>query len=248
MQNFKSFSFEINGLSVKPQYTLENIRDIFKPLLCRLSRMQREKGARLIVFLAAPPATGKSTLAAFLAHLSRECGYTPVQALGLDGFHYHQDYILSHSVTLGDGRTLPMQKVKGSPETYNVAHFAEKLKQLRTGNPLWPVYDRRLHDVVEDQVQAVCPIILIEGNWLLFQEGDWAKLAFAADYTIFIRAEEHLLRDRLIGRKMQGGLSKLEAESFYETGDGVNVRRTLAGSTGADLTLKMNAACDFTQL
>lgn len=248
MKNWKSFSFEINRLLVEPRYTVENIRDIWEPLLSRLSRMQREKGARLVVFLAAPPATGKSTLAAFLEYLSRKDGYTPVQALGLDGFHYRQDYILCHRVTLPDGRTLPMQKVKGSSETYDVARFAEKLALLQTGDPLWPLYDRRLHEVTEDKVQTVCPIVLVEGNWLLFREGGWAELAYLADYTIFIRAEERLLKDRLIDRKMQGGLSGEEAEAFYETGDGVNVRRVLTGSVNADLTLEMNAEGDFIRL
>ena len=61
----------------------------------RLDRMQREKGERLVVFLAAPPATGKSTLAAFLAGLSQKFSCMPVQAVGLDGFHYQQEYILT---------------------------------------------------------------------------------------------------------------------------------------------------------
>ena len=141
-------------------------------------------------FLAAPPATGKSTLAASLAGLSQKLSCVPVQAVGLDGFHYHQDYILTHSVTFQDGRTLPMKQLKGSPETYDVVHFQEKLEALRHSDPLWPVYDRRFHDVIEDQLPVTAPIVLIEGNWLLFQEGLWRKLAGQADYTIFIKAEE----------------------------------------------------------
>lgn len=126
----------------------------------------------------------------------------PVQAVGLDGFHYHQDYILTHSVTFQDGRTLPMKQLKGSPETYDVVHFQEKLKALRHSDPLWPVYDRRFHDVIEDQLPVTAPIVLIEGNWLLFQEGLWRKLAGQADYTIFIKAEERALKERLLQRKM----------------------------------------------
>ena len=181
----------------------------------RLDRMQREKGERLVVFLAAPPATGKSTLAAFLAGLSQKLSCMPVQAVGLDGFHYHQDYILTHSVTFQDGRTLPMKQLKGSPETYDVVHFQEKLEALRHSDPLWPVYDRRFHDVIEDQLPVTAPIVLIEGNWLLFQEGLWRKLAGQADYTIFIKAEERALKERLLQRKMTGGSTREEAEAFY---------------------------------
>lgn len=322
MKTWRTFSFTINGLPVEARYTEENIWEIWNPLLLRLEEMQRKKGDRLVVFLAAPPATGKSTLATFLsAHrvcrhdagrsslaspgVTHSClcrgenrdvcaGNSPItversgkvtradgrgiscfykgvrcactravfyavetrapsdrrdskfQALGLDGFHYHQDYILSHTVTLEDGRVLPMKQVKGSPETYDVPHFAEKLRALRQGDPLWPVYDRRLHDVVEEQTPVTAPIVLIEGNWLLLQEGGWKELSQMADYTIFIRAEEALLRERLIGRKMQGGLSREEAETFYQTGDGVNVRRVLAASGPADLTLRMEADGSFT--
>ena len=325
MKTWRTFSFTINGLPVEARYTEENIREIWNPLLLRLEEMQRKKGDRLVVFLAAPPATGKSTLATFLsahrvcrhdAPVTRcprfdcvkhspcaratdtlvETGNAPslcdgtgtvqreqsegterprdlpagvplrdakfpdkhdedglarpnrdlkFQALGLDGFHYHQDYILSHTVTLEDGRVLPMKQVKGSPETYDVPHFAEKLRALRQGDPLWPVYDRRLHDVVEEQTPVTAPIVLIEGNWLLLQEGGWKELSQMADYTIFIRAEEALLRERLIGRKMQGGLSREQAEAFYQTGDGVNVRRVLAASGPADLTLRMEADGSF---
>lgn len=245
MKTWKEFSFIVNGFPVQARYTEENIKEIFEPLVLLFHQMQREKGKRLIVFLAAPPATGKSTLASFLADLSQRLSCTPVQAVGLDGFHYHQDYILTHSVTLQDGRVLPMKRLKGSPETYDVAHFLKKLEELRHGNPLWPIYDRRLHDVVEDQLPVTAPVVLVEGNWLLFQEGLWRKLAGQADYTMFIRAEEQELKERLLCRKMQGGSTREEAEMFYQTGDGVNVRRALQGSGPADFSLKMEPDGSF---
>lgn len=64
------------------------------------------------------------------------------------------------------------------------------------------------------------PIVLIEGNWLLFQEGLWRKLAGQADYTIFIKAEERALKERLLQRRSltPGGSTQEEAEAFYQTG------------------------------
>ena len=117
---------------------------------------------------------------------------------------------MTHSVTFQDGRTLPMKQLKGSPETYDVVHFQEKLEALRHSDPLWPVYDRRFHDVIEDQLPVTAPIVLIEGNWLLFQEGLWRKLAGQADYTIFIKAEERALKERLLQRKP--GMASMCAE------------------------------------
>ena len=137
------------------------------------------------------------------------------------------------------------EQLKGSPETYDVVHFQEKLEALRHSDPLWPVYDRRFHDVIEDQLPVTAPIVLIEGNWLLFQEGLWRKLAGQADYTIFIKAEERALKERLLQRKMTGGSTREEAEAFYQTGDGVNVRRTLQGSGPADFSMCMEADGSF---
>ena len=248
MKTWKTFSFLVNGLPVEARFTQENIDEIFLPLLHRLDQMQKERGKRIIVFLAAPPATGKSTLAMFLAHLSKENNCTAMQAIGLDGFHYHQDYILAHTVKQKDGTVLPMKQLKGSPETYDVPHFREKLEALWQGDPMWPIYDRRLHDVVEEKLLVTAPVVLIEGNWLLFQEGQWKELASLADYTVYIRAEEKDLKERLIGRKMLGGFSREEAEEFYKTGDGVSLRPVLQGSRLGDLSLTMDADGSFSVL
>ena len=74
-------------------------------------------------------------MAAFLAGLFAKAFLYAGSAVGLDGFHYHQDYILTHSVTFQDGRTLPMKQLKGSPETYDVVHFQEKLELFAIAIP-----------------------------------------------------------------------------------------------------------------
>ena len=38
----------------------------------------------------------------------------------------------------------------------------------------------------------------IEGNWLLLREKGWAELSHSADLTLFLRARENLLRERLL--------------------------------------------------
>ena len=49
---------------------------------------------RLNLIELAPPGTGKTTLVQFLEYLSeQEADAEPIQAIGLDGFHYHQQYI-----------------------------------------------------------------------------------------------------------------------------------------------------------
>ena len=74
---------------------------------------------------------------------------TEIQAIGLDGFHYHSDYINSHNAVVM-GKEVPMKKVKGCPETYDTKKLEDKLKKIKEEDILWPIYDRNIHDVVED--------------------------------------------------------------------------------------------------
>ena len=63
------FSFENSGIESEVSFTEDNINEIFIPLLKRLTAMQKAKGSRILVMLAAPPGAGKSTLAGFLEYL-----------------------------------------------------------------------------------------------------------------------------------------------------------------------------------
>jgi len=72
-------TMEINGLRIEAHYSDRAIRDIFLPMLRGFSRMQKAVGRRLIVMLAAPPATGKSTLFQMLTKMSEtEPDLTPI--------------------------------------------------------------------------------------------------------------------------------------------------------------------------
>lgn len=239
-------SLTVNGFDVQAHYDDAAIRDIFCPLLHRLSDLQRERGERIIVFLAAPPATGKSTLAAFLEHLSHsENGVAPLQALGMDGFHYHQDYICTHTV-LRNGTEIPMQQIKGAPDSFDIEKLQNTLKLSKQNTVRWPFYDRRLHDVVENAIVADAPILLIEGNWLLLNRPIWQALPH--DFSIFIEAEECFLRDRLIARKIRGGSSPEEALLHYSRADGPNIRLCMAEHLPADLTLRMETSGNYQQI
>ena len=240
-----TFPLVINGFTISADYEQEDMETIFLPLLRKLSEFQKEKKRRLLVFLAAPPAVGKSTLASVLAHLSRvDEQLCEIQDIGLDGLHYPQRYLDSHTM-LKDGIRIPLRDVKGCPETFDIKKLTEALRIIRDQDITWPVYDRNLHDVFEDQIQISKDILLLEGNWLLLQEEGWKELKQFCDYSIFIQAEEDMLKQRLIERKIQGGLSRSEAIAFYERSDGRNVSRVLQHSMQADLTLRLSQDMRF---
>ena len=104
MKEWKEYLFKVNGFEMTAVYNEDTIQKVFLPLLKQLQQLQKEKKERIIVFMAAPPAVGKTTLCEFLEYLSKQVQeLTDIQALGLDGFHYHSDYINSHdAIVLGE--------------------------------------------------------------------------------------------------------------------------------------------------
>ena len=247
-KEWHTYEMIVNGLPQKIRYNADTVEHLFLPLLRRLTEMQRAEARRILVFLAAPPATGKSTLAQFLAQLSRtEEGLTPVQALGMDGFHYPNRYLAAHTI-LRDGEKIPLTSIKGAPETFDVPALAAKLGAAREESVTFPVYDRRIHDVVPDAVTADAPILLIEGNWLLLDEEPWRDLCSLADYRLRIDAAPELLRGRLIARKVQGGSTTEDAVAFYEASDAPNILRFAAHVGAADEIWRMTADGDFERM
>lgn len=237
---------EMNGIEVNARYSEQAVNGIFLPLLETLTKRQKEKGKRLLVMLAAPPGAGKSTLASFLEKLSRDRpGLAPVQAVGMDGFHRRQEYLLSHSV-LREGKRLSMVEIKGAPVTFDLEGLTDSVKKAAAGERCgWPVYDRLLHNPVENALLVDGDVVLLEGNYLLLDEAGWRDLGAYADYTVFIRADEALLRARLIDRRIKTGVEEAAAVRFVDFSDMPNARLCLARSRPADLTLEIDADGDY---
>lgn len=227
----------INGLPVCASYSDESVRDIFLPLLEGLGNMQKKAGRRILVMLAAPPAAGKSTLVSFLQELAAQQGLS-LTAIGMDGFHRYQDYLLSHTVEL-DGEIVPMVKVKGSPISFDLTKLRERIERLLREDCPWPHYDRKLHNPVEGAVNISGDIVLLEGNYLLLDEPGWRELKALSDYSIFITAREEDVKERLVTRKAASGMPRQEAERFVESSDLRNVRLCLRKRLQADLCLEM---------
>ena len=241
-----SYNVMINGLEVNAVYSRDSIEGIFLPLLRKLTKMQKEKGRRVLVLLAAPPGAGKSTLLSFLEKLASEDEQSgEIQIIGMDGFHRRQAYLVSHTV-IRDGEEMPMSRIKGAPPTFELEKLTERLKRIAAGeNCCWPIYDRRLHDPVDDVITVEGDIVILEGNYLLLDEPGWRELKDLADYTVLIRADEELLRTRLTDRKAMGMATREEAEKFVEFSDMRNVRTCLDQSGDADLMLEMTGDGEY---
>lgn len=225
------YKAKINGLQVDAKYSLRSIEEISKPLINDLIALQKQKNRRIIVYISAPPAVGKSTLVSFLQdYASEQMNFDDIQGIGIDGFHFYNDYLEAHD----------LKKEKGSINTFNVGKLHEYIEKITTQDIIWPYYDRTLHNPQENGDLVCKNIILLEGNYLASSDERWTTLAKYCDYSIFLSAKEQDLRDRLINRKIQSGsLDYEQAVNFYEISDRVNILYVLNNKTKVDLTLEL---------
>ena len=235
-----TYSIMNSGIPEEISFSRTTMEEILIPLLQKLADLRAEKGRRILVMLAAPPGAGKTTLVHFLAKMVEERDNLPkLTILGMDGFHRYQDYLLSHTMER-NGESIPMVKVKGAPETFDLPLLAERVRCVAAGEPCgWPEYDRLLHNPVEDAQQVTGEVILLEGNYLLLDWDGWRDLRQFADYTIRIIADEEILRGRLLRRKMSTGVGEAEAAAFVDYSDMYNVRTCLQESREANLVLEV---------
>ena len=240
-----NFKTEINGLPQELKFSKGAVDKIFKPFLLKLSELREITDRKIVAFIAAPPAAGKTSLVQFLEKLSREhIELSNVRALGMDGFHYPAEYLKANKISK-DGQEILLNDIKGAPETFDVDALQEKLSEVRQEGTDWHIYDRTIHDVVHNVLSVEDDIILLEGNYLLLKEPRWTNIRVLADYTVFIKARPENLKERLISRKMFSGLSREEAEKFYYYSDSKNVERVLKNSAAANETWMLQSDGDF---
>lgn len=116
----------VNGLKIQAQYQNEEIENVHKPLLHMLAALQTvNPQRRTVVFLCAPPGTGKSTLTTFWEYIAQQDPELPaIQTLPMDGFHHYNSWLDAHQ----------LRPFKGAPETFDVAKLAENLRQVVEGD------------------------------------------------------------------------------------------------------------------
>lgn len=214
----------VNGLNVQAQYHDEEIERVHKPLLRMLAALQTvNPQRRTVVFLCAPPGTGKSTLTTFWEYLAQQDPELPaIQTLPMDGF----------TITIAGWTRINCAPSKAHQRHLTLRNWRKSAPGGGRGLYVAAVRSTK-HDPVEDALHVTAPLVIVEGNWLLLDDEKWCQLAQFCDFSIFINAPATALRERLVGRKLAGGVSLADAEAFYYRTDGPNVRRVLEESLPA---------------
>jgi pantothenate kinase len=183
------------------------VEQFYHPLATGLLSQSRSV-PRLMVAVAGPPGSGKTAFATMLvAVINAETGANEAALVGLDGWHYPNDYLATHSVER-DGKRIALQSVKGAPETFDAASAYGCLSAIRRGGQVsFPVYSRRLHEPVPagGTIESSHRIVVVEGNYLLLDEDPWNRFRQLFDARVFISATLETLIDGLRERHLRGG-------------------------------------------
>jgi pantothenate kinase len=174
-----------------------------KTLLSRCSSVPR-----LMLGVAGPPGSGKTAFATILvAVVNAEASDDLAVLVGLDGWHYSNEYLATHFIDR-DGQRIALSSIKGVPETFDAAGAYSYLSEIRRGGHVsFPVYSRRLHEPVPrgGSVDSHHKIVVVEGNYLLMDEDSWRPIRGLFDIRMFISAPRDILIASLTERHQRGG-------------------------------------------
>lgn len=188
---------------------------------------------RFLIAIAGPPGAGKSTMADQLADALKASGES-AEVLPMDGFHIDNGLLIERGLLAR----------KGVPESFDVRGFLDILRAVRAADQevLVPVFDRA-REIAIAAARAISPehrFIIVEGNYLLLNQGKWAELEGLFDYSIMLSPPIELLEERLWARWRGYQLSEAAAHAKVYENDLPNGRLILENRRPADLTLEQD--------
>lgn len=202
--------------------------------ICNLINTKSIGKSRILIAIAGPPASGKSTLAEAVVQCLNS-GDTPRAALlPMDGYHLDNQVL----------ETRGLLSRKGAPETFDAQGFCRAIHQLarQDGNGYYPIFDRSL-DLAKANAIAISadlPVIVVEGNYLLLNSEPWLSLKDVFALNIFVSPGLEVLQERLHQRWINHGLDNEAALQRMVKNDLPNARLVVEQSREADLHIQQN--------
>lgn len=199
-------------------------------IAAEVARRAKDAG-RFLIAIAGPPGAGKSTMADQLAEALKTRGES-AEVLPMDGFHIDNGLLIERGLLAR----------KGVPESFDVRGFLDILRAVRAADQevLVPVFDRS-REIAIASARAVSPrhrFIVVEGNYLLLNQGEWTDLEGLFDYSIMLAPPIEVLEERLWARWRGYKLGEAAAHAKVYENDLPNGRLILENRRPADLTLE----------
>jgi pantothenate kinase len=186
-----------------------------------------DRGRRAVLGIAGAPGAGKTTLA---EELVQAIGTPWAAHVPMDGFHL-ADVELDR---------LGLRDRKGAPDTFDALGYAGLLRRLREDEDD-VVYAPGFERTLEQPIAGAIPVfrdtrlIVSEGNYLLIDEGRWAKVRPLMNevWYVDLDAEERLRR--LVERHIRFGKDESAAVAWATGTDERNAMVIMATRDRADL-------------
>lgn len=197
--------------------------------VARAQRLARS-GARRLLGIAGLPGGGKSTVAQeVVRRLGPLACYVP-----MDGFHL---------ATVELDR-LGRRDRKGAPDTFDAAGYVALLERLRAHQPevvYAPTFDRTVEEAVAGAIPVPpeVPLVVTEGNYLLLDDGPWARVAPLLDEAWFVVGDEDQRVEQLVARHIAFGKEPEAARAWVLGSDQRNADVVAPTRQRADLVLEL---------
>jgi pantothenate kinase len=195
-------------------------------------------GRRAIVGVTGPPGAGKTTLAENLVRLLLQ---TPpgAQQVGVSVAHVPMDGFHLADVELD---RLGRRDRKGAPETFDAAGYAALLRRLREDQDevvYAPAFERDLEQPIAGSIPVPrsARLVVTEGNYLLLDQGDWARVRTELDEVWFCDLDEAERLKRLIERHERFGKEHAVAVAWVMGTDQRNADLIVRTRRYADLVV-----------
>jgi len=203
-----------------------------KAALARIEGHLQKSSERVLIGIIGKPGAGKSTLSKFLmSKLSKEL----VTVVPMDGYH------LSNKVL----KDLKRSDRKGAPDTFDVPGFVSLVKRIRseqTQSIYYPIFDRAIEESIAAQgvVTAATKVVIIEGNYLLHDEGGWEVINDLLDESWMVDVDDDKRISRLISRHIAFGKDPEAAKAWAKGTDEANAQLIERGRSRADFVVAID--------
>ncbi|KAG2260461.1 hypothetical protein Bca52824_079755 [Brassica carinata] len=214
---------------------MDEIYDKLAERLVPTSAAMFSPNVKRLVGLAGPPGAGKSTLAYEV--VSRINRLWPQKAASLMlRLCRRCRYSASHGWDPKEAHAR-----RGAPWTFNPSLLLNCLKKLRNeGSVYVPSFDHGVGDPVEDDifVSLQHKVVIVEGNYLLLEEGTWKDISDMFDEKWFIDVNLDTAMQRVEARHISTGKPPDVAKWRVDYNDRPNAELIVKSKTNADVLIR----------